>query len=191
MVTEPTSEPVTLLEVKEHLRIDHNDDDDLLTRYIPAARRQAENNMKRQIMPATWKIIFDDFPNSTAEIELPRGDLSTVTSDVSIEYVDSNNSTQTVNATAYNVRYENRPLGTVVPSYGNSWPSDVLSDPPGSVRITYNSGYLNKQSVPEDIKLWIKFKVGDMYECKETVVRDDMRSPVDVLLDPHVIKVFR
>jgi uncharacterized phiE125 gp8 family phage protein len=170
-ITAPTSEPVTLAEVKEHLQVDISNDDRLLESYIVAARHQAENYMKRQIMPATWKYIIRDFPGSTGQVELMRPPLSTVTTNVSIQYTDNTNTTNTLGATVYDVDYERTP-GRVYPTYNNEWPSDVLSDHPKSVQITYVSGYTGRAAVPQPIKNWIMQRVGVMYEYREELTPD-------------------
>lgn len=191
-VTAPTTEPLTVAEVKEHLNITISNDDDLIAAYIRVARKQAENKMKRQINPATWKLVFDDFANSTAIIELPRPPLSTATSNVSIVYYNSS-ATTTLSSTAYKVDYENEPYGRVFPTYGNSWPSDVL-DQHGSVSITYRSGYPTQADVPQSIKQWIMIRVGQMYEQREAVTPDKYmdvgRDFVDGLLDPYLTTSF-
>jgi uncharacterized phiE125 gp8 family phage protein len=188
----PTSEPVSLAEVKQHLNVDFADDDNLLSALLISARHQAENYMKRQIMPATFKYITRDFPCSTCAIELMRPPLSTVSTDVTITYVDNVNATNTVTATAYTVDFERDP-GRVYPSFANEWPSNVASDHPKSVQITYKSGYVDKQSVPQPIKLWIMQRVGVLYEYREELTPDSFNAlPHDYtmgLLDPF--KVIR
>jgi uncharacterized phiE125 gp8 family phage protein len=170
-VTAPTSEPVTVAEVKEHLNIDHANDDRKLEGYIEAARHQAENYMKRQIMPATWKYIIQDFPCSTCQIELMRPPLSTATTDVSIQYTNTTFGTNTVTATAYTVDFERNP-GRVYPSKTNEWPTDVASGQRKGVQITFVSGYTGRAAVPQPIKHWIMQRVGVMYEYREELTPD-------------------
>jgi uncharacterized phiE125 gp8 family phage protein len=170
-ITAPTSEPVTVAEVKEHLQIDHANDDRLLEGYIIAARHQAENYTKRQLMPATFKYIFPDFRSSQQEVELMRPPLSTVSTNVSIQYTDDTNSTNTLGATVYTVDFEREP-GRVYPTVNNEWPSNVLSDHPKSVQITYVSGYTGRAAVPQPIKHWIMQRVGVMYEYREELSPD-------------------
>ena len=188
-ITAPSQEPVTLAEVKEQLSIDIVTDDDLLELYIKTSRHQAEHKMKRQIMNATWKFIFDDFANSTAVVYLGRPPLSTVSSNLSIEYLDDDNTTQTVGSTVYIVDSESQP-GRIYPDNGNEWPTDINTDVPGSIRITFQSGYTSKQNVPEEIKQWIKMRVGMFYEFREPVTSDRFtgldRMYFDALLDPYM-----
>ena len=170
-IVAPTSEPVTVAEVKEHLNIDIASDDRLLEGYIMAARHQAENYMKRQLMPATFKYIFRDFRGSQQEVELMRPPLSTDVSNVSIQYTDNTNTTNTIGTTVYVVDTERIP-GRVYPAVDNEWPSNVLSDQPKSVQITFVSSYTGRASVPEPIKHWIKQRVGVMYEYREELTPD-------------------
>jgi uncharacterized phiE125 gp8 family phage protein len=192
-IVAPTSEPVTLAETKEHLNIDHADDDRLLEGYIVAARHQAENYTKRQLMPATWKYIIRDFRGSNEVIELMRPPLSTVSSNVSIQYRDNTNSTNTLGATVYEVDSERIP-GRVYPSYSNEWPSNVLSDHPKSVQITFVSGYTGRPAVPRPIKHWIMQRVGVMYEYREELTPDSFNYIGDDytmgLLDPYKVVRF-
>ena len=192
-IVAPTSEPVTVSETKRHLGVDIADDDDLIASYITVARHQAENYMKRQLRTATWLYTMRDFPGSTGHIELMRPPLSTVTGNVSIGYVDNNNSTQTLSATAYTVDYQRNP-GRVYPTYNNDWPTDVLTDHPKSVQITYQTGYTDASLVPQPIKQFIMMRVGAMYEYRETISNERFtelgRDYTLGLLDPYKILRF-
>ena len=195
----PTSEPVSVAEVKAHLRITTVDDNELLEGYIKATRHQAENYMKRQILPATWQLKFDDFNNSTQAIKLPRPPLSSTASDVTITYINSTvagSSSTTLSSTAYTVDNDSEP-GRVYPSYGNDWPTDVL-DVNHAVTVQYITGYVSTSSVPENIKLWIKQSVGMMYEFREPaftnnrleMMQEVPRAYFNALLDPYVVLDF-
>ena len=59
----PTLEPLTLAEVKRHLRIDHTDDDVYINDYlIPAAREYVEDETERQLITATWALKLPGCP---------------------------------------------------------------------------------------------------------------------------------
>lgn len=189
----PTSEPLTLAEVKQHLNIDITNDDNLLTGLIVSARHQAENYMKRQLMPATFQYITRDFPCSTCDIELMRPPLSTLSSNVVVEYVDNTNSTNTLGATVYTVDYDRDP-GRIYPSFNNEWPSNVASDYRKGVKITYKSGYVSRNAVPQPIKQWMLQRIGSWYEHREELTPDTFnRLPMDFtmgLLDPFRVIRF-
>jgi len=72
--TEPIAEPLSLFEVKDHLRLDHDEhtEDDLLkTTIIPAARRYAEYVLAwRSFITQTWELWLDAWPDKNY-IKLP------------------------------------------------------------------------------------------------------------------------
>jgi uncharacterized phiE125 gp8 family phage protein len=83
IVTPPASEPLTLAEVKEFLRVDHSDDDATLAIFITAARQLCESYTRMALLPTTFEEYFDDFPQYTGtfkdEIRLSRSPVSAVT----------------------------------------------------------------------------------------------------------------
>jgi uncharacterized phiE125 gp8 family phage protein len=64
LVTAPAGEPITLLEAKQHLRVDVDDDDALIGSLITAARQAAETLTGRQLMTARWRLVLDAFPGA-------------------------------------------------------------------------------------------------------------------------------
>jgi len=66
-VVPPTTEPLSLDEVKEHLRIESSAEDALLQVYIEAAREICEHNTSRVLVTQTWESVFDAFPDSSGD----------------------------------------------------------------------------------------------------------------------------
>lgn len=60
----PALEPVALEDVKAHLRVDHDEEDDLLTAAIAAARSHVEGKTRRKLIQQTWRIHLDRWPRS-------------------------------------------------------------------------------------------------------------------------------
>ena len=98
--TAPTSEPLTLTEVKNHLRIDNTDSDDELTLLLAAARSHVETRTNRQLMQATYELTLDRWPSSGV-LTLRMPPLSSVTS---VVYYDENGSSQTFSSDNYHIR---------------------------------------------------------------------------------------
>jgi uncharacterized phiE125 gp8 family phage protein len=71
-VTEPTVEPVSLSEVKQHLRIDQefNDDDSYLLSLVTASRQYVENYVDRTLIRTQLRMKLDFFP--VWDLPLPR-----------------------------------------------------------------------------------------------------------------------
>lgn len=60
----PSAEPVTLVEVKTHLRLDHTADDSLLAGLIRAAREEVERSAGLALLAQSWRLALDRWPRS-------------------------------------------------------------------------------------------------------------------------------
>lgn len=57
----PAVEPVLLPEIKAHLRLDGDTEDDLLDGLITAARVAVETEIRRVLIAQRWRAVFDDW----------------------------------------------------------------------------------------------------------------------------------
>lgn len=161
LITAATALAVSLVEAKAHLRIDVSDDDTLLTAMITAATEAAEQATGRAIMPQTWELTLDAFPES---LELTRVPVASITS---VTYVDLDGTDQTLSALLYSLdNADDFGPAYVVPAYGTEWPE--TRDEINAVQVRYAAGYADAAAVPESIKSWIKLQVGAMYENRES-----------------------
>ena len=63
IATKPSFHPVSLEEVKANLRVTSDAEDSLLSNIIiPAAHREAANQLHRSVMLTTWLGVLDEFP---------------------------------------------------------------------------------------------------------------------------------
>ena len=58
----PAVEPVLLAEAKAHLRLDGDDEDDLVGALIAAARVAVETEIRRVLIAQEWRAIVDEWP---------------------------------------------------------------------------------------------------------------------------------
>ena len=65
LLTGPATEPVTLADMKAHLRIDTADEDDLILALISAARLHVEARTRRALIVQTWRLWLDQWPDHT------------------------------------------------------------------------------------------------------------------------------
>lgn len=184
LVTAPTTEPITLAEVKAHCVIGHDEDDLLLAIMISAAREHGESITGRSWAEKTLEVVLDRFPVGT--ISLPATPISSVSS---IEYVDANGAEQTLPESEYHVDTESM-IGRVVPK--DAWPE--TADQPNAVRVQYSAGW-TPEEFPQSLRQWMLIRVATLYEHREsmTMVSNNRmvlpidRSFVDGLLDQFVV----
>lgn len=181
-ISSPSAEPLCLAEVKAHLRVDYDDDDDLvIAPMIRAARDTVEKKLSRALVNRVYDYYFDQFPGippypRADYIELPRPPLVEVTN---FTYIDSTgtlhqwtssgndlvNETGVVNA---HVDTVNEP-GRIVLAYSQVWPTEVLKTTT-AVRIRYTAGFGDPQDVPEVAKSAMKFLIATWYRDRESTV---------------------
>jgi uncharacterized phiE125 gp8 family phage protein len=188
LVTPASGLVVSLEDAKKHLRVDFNDDDELITALIKAATRSAEKFLGRSLLDQTFDFFMDAFPSEKTWFELPVPPLIEVQK---ISYKDSSGDYVDMDQSSYEVDDASQPARISLVSNG-SWPSplSVLN----AVRVTFRAGYLTQDSpaqadVPADIIAAIKLQIGHLYENRESVV---ISTPVfalpqgsEFLLRPH------
>ena len=195
----PYTEPVTLDEVKDHLRIEHNNHDSQLLGLITASREWMESYTSRALVQQTWKYYLQDWP-SADEFELPFPPLHSVTS---IKYTDSDG-TQTTweDATGspttydYEVDTDSEP-GRVILGYGEVWPSVTLH-PKNPIEIEFVAGYDDdgesppdyRVNIPEAIKNAIKLDIEIRYDRPNDAYLKVLQDVRDNLLTPYRIWTF-
>jgi len=187
LVTAPTVEPVTLSEAKQHLRVTDDADNAYITNLIVAARQAVESgeswSLERSLINSTWRLTLDGFAARVSVIELPRPPVASITS---ITYDDAANVAQTMASNRYRLLSDAEPA-RVMPVYNDEWPEAISY--PGSVRITYVSGYgATAATVPQAIKQAVLLLVGDMYENRESIlvgVNSGVLPTVRALLNPY------
>lgn len=175
VITEPTDEPVTVDELKIHLRVDNSEEDFLIASYGKVARQYVEEVTGQTIFQTTYEVVFDRFP-CCGPITLPRAfPMRSVTF---IKYTDSDGVVNTWDPASYIVNADSVP-GSVTPVYGQTWPF-FTPQPTGAVRVRYVAGLDPNGSpfiAPREILLAaIKLLVGGFYENRESDVITDRAS---------------
>jgi uncharacterized phiE125 gp8 family phage protein len=163
VVTGPTIEPVSLAAAKLHLRVDHDDEDTLITSKMLSARLALESICRRAFLTQTLEMRLDEFPGR--RFELPYPPLQSISS---IKYVDSDNVEHTVANTSYGFDAYAEP-GIVYLRDGYSWPGVSLIAV-GGFRVQYVAGWTAAEAVPETIKNAILLLTGQLYENREETV---------------------
>ncbi len=164
LVSGPDVEPVTLAEARLHLRVDVDDDDELISALIVVARELVEQVTRRALISQSWELLRDAFP-ATPTVALPLPPLQAVDG---ITYTDSTGVTHTFSAADYEVDTAGTPGRIALPS-ASAWPSDTLAAVNG-VQIAFTAGYGDAGAdVPTAIRQALLLLVGHLYENREAV----------------------
>lgn len=170
LVTSPTSEPLTLQQVRDHLRIIGTDEDDYLTELIAAARAEFEELTGRQIMEATWEFTLSGFREYVA---LPIAPIQEITA---IQYYDTLNiATPLLVPNAYfRMQYG-------LPYAYFSYPYYEVYDRHDAIKITAKAGYAEGSRELPAIRRIVLLMIGDWYVNREDGARKH-RSLVDNMI---------
>ncbi len=200
----PASEPVTLTEVKDYLRILDANDDALLTGVITAVRQAAEEFTRRAFVTQTWTAWFDraelweksvgdwTFPAPGREtfsekrvLEIPRPPLQSINL---INTYDTANSATLFPASDYRTEGASAP-GRLVLNENVHWPANLRETQ--AVEAECVLGYGAASSVPQSIKqallIWVKLLVANKSRLYE---EENARGLVELNTDfiPPVVE---
>jgi len=132
IISPPTAEPISLTEAKLHLRVDHTDDDALITSLIKTAREYCERFQRRTYMATAYQMKLDTWQDV---LRLPLPPLWRISS---ITYVDSAGDVQTLGTTVYEIDTHAEP-GEVRLDYNQSWPAHRSDH--HAITVNYTCGY--------------------------------------------------
>lgn len=162
LITAPTSEPVSLDDVRLHLRLtDDTTEDPLLTSLIERARLYWESWSGRSLAPQTREAHRSAWPGGDY-FELPDPPLTSVTS---LKYLNSAGTETTMTSTTQYLVDADSDVGRIVLPYGVNWPS-FTAYPIRPIRVRYVCGYT---TLPEPIKHALLLTIGHWYEHREDV----------------------
>lgn len=189
LVTDATSEPVTLTEAKAFCRVDVSDDDTLLTSLIKAARRYVEKETGLALMTQAWTAVLDKWPQGegqgfggpwwdgerqapisivtpTTVLEIPKRPFQAVTS---VKLRDAYGSLTTVDTAVYYTEVSDM-RGRVSRVLGQIWPVVILAQT-GAIEIAFTAGFDASPyaGVPDDLQTAIKVLVKFWYDNREPV----------------------
>jgi len=182
LVTAATAEPITLDELKEHLRLDTDHDDAYVNSCITAARHYIEGQTHHVIMQQTWSYTIDyHWPErfGSRRIDFPTNPVTAQTSPstTTITYVDTNGVSQTLAQTQYTV-LGRRHGSYIVPAYEITWPE--VRHVPDAITVQYQSGYATT-AVPQELHRAMLILAAHYYENREV---GDLPAVIEALVSP-------
>lgn len=178
VTTPPAAYPISVSEVKSHLRVDHDDEDAEIEQSLKAAIRRIDgpNGIGYALVTQTWTYVLDGFETP---IELPGAPVASITS---IAYIDTDGTTQTLDTADYRLVSEVIP-SVIEPAYGTAWPATRAVA--GAVTVVYTIG-VAAEDVPADLTEAVAQIAAHFHENREAVaigvsVKDMPMAAVSVL----------
>ena len=180
LVNDPTTKVVSYADIKSQLRIDSNDEQNLLEAYIDAATDMAENYCNRHFITHQYKLYFNE-QVQTASLIFPNCTLEEAGSNKPVNWVDENGDAQSSDK-AYIDAFSNPSLVYL----SSDFPGTTLKDNAANTfYFWFNTGYGSASAdVPEAIKQAIKLIVADMYYFREDRKRQFPMAS-QILLQPY------
>ena len=171
----PSVEPITTVEAKLHLRVDHGDEDAYIDTLVAAARQYIELVTRRSLVNTTFTLKLDAYPT---EIRPPRSPLSSVTS---ITYVDTDGNTQTEASSVYNVDTDTEP-GRISLAFNQSW-SDTREQN-NAVVVTFVAGYgAAASNIPAALREVVKMLTAHYYEFRQPVISGTIATKIPMHIE--------
>ncbi len=175
----PADLPLTLDEIKDHIRWESNAADDavlaLYRRSVVDQMDGAAGLLNRAIITQTWELKLDGFPPPSfptsiglrkSQIHIPLPPLQSITS---VQYVDTDGTTQTLAASKYKVLNTSNPTraALIEEAFGEPWPATRHES--ASVIVTFVAGYGLRNAVPEHIRHLLLFTIQDAYDGRAPI----------------------
>jgi uncharacterized phiE125 gp8 family phage protein len=154
LIEGPAAEPVSLAEAKAHLRIDADDEDDLIGALTVAARVAVETEIRRVMIEQSWRAIVETWP--AAGTELP---VQPALSVDAVRAVDAEGVATTLDPEDYAFEVADGSVKLLDPAIGAI-----------SYEIDFTAGYgAAGADVPQPLKQAIFLLVAHWYEHRSAV----------------------
>ncbi|MEQ8696105.1 MAG: head-tail connector protein [Bauldia litoralis] len=165
LITGPALEPVSLADVKAHLRVDGGDEDALLTAAIVSARVHVESATRRVLIEQGWRIYYDAWPRRRI-VRLPVAPLMSVDA---VTIYDAAGDPQAVDAEDYEADVAASPARLVLAANA---PTPVGRAVNG-IEIDVTAGYgATSVDVPAALRQAVLMLVAHWYEHRGAVGHD-------------------
>lgn len=172
VVTAPTGTLISLDDAKAQLRVDHDDEDDLIAALILAAQNQIEALTQRRYLPQTIEWVCDSWCDRMVLPIAPGSDCSKIAI-ASVKYTDLQSEQQTLDPATM---YWSRPAGptlAIARQWFAVWP--WLGD--GAERVVVRISITSEaEDAPDAVKHAMRLLISHWYRNRDAVVGVDNRD---------------
>lgn len=175
------------MEAKATLRVEHDDDDDVIAALIAGARVHVEAQTRRALITQSWRLIRDAWPGNGRLVMLP-APLQALTA-VRVYRLDG--STQTIDPQAFVVDAASAPARV---SFASGAPP-APGRPIGGIELDVDVGYGDEPAdVPADLRQAIRTLVAHWYENRGIIALGEsvamLPEQVAALLAPYRVRAL-
>ena len=182
LLSGPSVEPITLADAKLYLRVEHDDDDDLIAALIAGSRIHVEARTRRALITQSWRLVRDAWPAS-GRLEILPVPLASLTA-ARIYLADG--STQSIDPSAFII---DKSAAPALLAFGNGAPpapGRALAGIEIDVTVGYGAAGTN---VPEALRQAIRLLVAHWYENRGVAAIGETVAPlpasVEALIAPY------
>lgn len=162
LLSGPAVEPVTLAEAKLFLRVEHDDDDDLIAALIAGSRIHVESQTRRALITQTWRLARDAWPQSGRLFVLPVPLVSLVAARV----YTSASATQALDLSVFTVDKASAPALLAFAAGALPSPGRAVA----GIEIDITAGYgAAPENVPGPLRQAIRLLTAHWYENRSLV----------------------
>jgi uncharacterized phiE125 gp8 family phage protein len=156
LLSGPAAEPITLAEAKQFIRVEHDDDDDVVSALIVGSRIHVEAQTRRALITQSWRLTRDVWPETGCLPVLP---VPVKTLDA-VRVYKSDGTTQTIDAAAFVLDKAAAPARLAFTRGALPAPER----PVAGIEIDVTCGYGDAADVPEALRQAIRLLVAHWYE---------------------------
>jgi uncharacterized phiE125 gp8 family phage protein len=178
LLTAPAVEPLSLDEAKAFLRVEHNDDDDVIAALIAGSRLHVEAQTRRVLITQTWRLMRDVWPPS-GRVTVRPAPLQALTA---ARIYDEDGTAHEIDTQAFVADAGASALAFAV------WALPVPGRAAAGIELDVRVGYGDAATdVPEPLRQAIRLLVAHWYENRGLVAAETALLPESVaaLLAPY------
>jgi uncharacterized phiE125 gp8 family phage protein len=182
LLTPPAVEPVALTDAKAWLRVEHDDDDDVIAALIAGARCHVEAQTRRALITQEWRLVRESWPSNGRIAALPVPLVAITAARVR----DGQGGTQSLDLQAFTVDAAAAPAIIAFAP----WALPVPEQKAGGVEIDITCGYGGGPGdVPPPLRQAIRLLLAHWYENRGLVALGDtvavLPATVAALIAPY------
>lgn len=172
LTSPPAAEPVTLAEAKALLRIDHADEDALISSLTLAARMHLERVLSLAMISQGWSLMLDRWPAGPVSLTL-----LPVVAVTAVTVFDADGTPQAIPPGDIELDTASRPARLARKSTVVTWPAPGRAV--NGIEIAFSAGFgAAGASVPEPLRQAVLRLAADWYEQRTSVEVTDTSLPL-------------